>query len=119
MAYNPIDPTLGGPLPPPDPRDPTPRGIQPPVERDQDPFREGYEESLTDGSSRPLTDDEKDAARDDPGRPGRTYAPASERVPAEPSAVDRKLVEEGKGSDAPSSGASAHPGDRSDPSELR
>ena len=121
MAYNPIDPALGGPLPPPDPGDPLPRDMERTTERGQDPVRAGVEQELTDEPSRALTDEEKDAAKSDPGRPARTYAPAEERVPKAPTSEgDRKLVEEGFGSEPTgSSDAAAHPGDRSDPAELR
>lgn len=108
-----------GPLPPPVPRDPNAESALPPAERGEDMAREGTMNELLDGPSRPLTDDEKGAARHDPGSQGRTYAPASERVPKEPSAADRERIEEGL-EHAPSSEAlSQHPGDSSDPSELR
>ena len=120
MAYNPIDPALGGPLPPPDPQDPLPRDMERPTERGEDMTRAGVEQELTEEPSRPLTDDEKEAARGDPGRQPRTYAPQSERVPKPPAPGDREVIQEGMESDAAGSpSAAAHPGDRSDPSELR
>ena len=121
MAYNPTDPALGGPLQPPDPADPLPRDMERPTERGEDPTRAGIEQELTSEPARALSDDEQDAAKRDPGRPPRTYAPAEERVPKDPTSEgDRKLVEEGFGSQATgSSDAAAHPGDRSDPAELR
>ena len=81
-----------GPLPPPDPRDPLPRGELPESEREQDPARSEYVDELTDTPSRPLTDEEKEAAEQDPGRQERTYAPASERVPKEPLPGDEKVI---------------------------
>lgn len=121
MTYNPSDPALGGPLQPPDPQDPLPRDMERSTERGEDMTRARVEQELTDEPSRALTDDEKDAAKSDPGRPARTYAPAEERVPKAPTSEgDRKLVEEGFGSKPTgASDAAAHPGDRSDPAELR
>ena len=87
------DPLLGGPLPPPDPGEKLPPGELAPQERGQDPAREGVEEGLTDVPSRPLDDEEKEAARHDPGRQPRTFAPQSERVPKEPLPGDDKLLE--------------------------
>ena len=44
-------------------------GVLPPNERGEDPAREGAMESLTRGQSRPLSHDEKQAAKHDDGRP--------------------------------------------------
>jgi hypothetical protein len=74
--------------------------------------------TLESGSSHPLTDDEKDASRHDPGRQPRTYAPASERVPKPPAPGDERLIEESLHTKAGPE-VTSHPGDRSDPSELR
>ena len=108
-----------GPLPPPAPRDPNAKSELAPTERGQDVAREGTMGELLDTPSRRLTDEEEDAARVDAGRQPRTYAPHSERVPKDPAPGDREIIEEGQ-EHAPSSEILAqHPGDRSDPSELR
>ena len=115
----PRDPYLvGGPLEPVRPRDPNADTVLDETERGEDPARGEYLDAELGGLSRPLTDDEKEAAKHDPGRQPRTYAPASERVAKEPNPGDAKVIERGK--DLPPSPESAlHPGDRSDPSELR
>jgi hypothetical protein len=107
---------LGGPLPPPDPRDPTPTDVQPPLEREEDPGRDEHE--LTATGDRALTDEEKEAAEHDPGRAPRTYAPASERVPKEPIGGDRDLIEEGLNVESTADDV-PFAGDRSTPEELR
>ena len=56
----------------------------PPTEREHDPQRSGYMRSLEDQPAHPLTDEEKEAAKHDPGVSERVYAPASARVPKEP-----------------------------------
>ena len=114
------DPWLtDGPLPPPAPRDPNAKTVLDPIERGEDVAREGTMGELLDTPARPLSDDEKEAARADAGRQPRTYAPASERVPKAPAPGDRELIEEGE-RHAPSPEVLAeHPGDRSDPSEMR
>src|SRR4051812_12492881 len=81
----PRDPYLAGsPLPPPTPRDPYAESVLDESERGQDEAREYAVDDELDTPARPLTGDEKDAARDDPGRRPRTYAPASERVAKAP-----------------------------------
>ena len=67
----------------------------PPSERGQDPARQALEHGLAAEPSHPLTDDEAEAAKHDPGRAERVYAPASERVPKPPTRGDRALVEGG------------------------
>ena len=120
MTYNPSDPALGGPLQPPDPQDPLPRDMERSTERGEDMTRARVEQELTDEPSRALTDEEKEAAEHDPGRQPRTYAPHAERVPKPPAAGDQEIIGEGLRSEAASSpDAAAHPGDRSDPAELR
>jgi hypothetical protein len=58
----------------------------------EDPAREGYVNELLREPSRPLTDEEEDAAKADPGRPERVYAPASARVPKEPAPGDDEFI---------------------------
>jgi len=66
----------------------------------------------------PLTNDEKHAAEQAEQQRHRTYAPASARVSKPPAPGDDRLIQEGL--THPSSPEDArHPGDRSDPSELR
>jgi hypothetical protein len=115
----PRDPYLAGsPLPPPEPRDPYAESVLDDSERGQDEAREYDVDAELAGPDRPLTGDEKDAAKHDPGRQPRTYAPASERVVKPPAPADERLVEAGEG-EPRSPEALRHPGDRSDPSELR
>ena len=116
----PRDPWLTeGPLPPPAPRDPNADTELDLSERGQDPAREAFMGELVDTPARELTDEEKEAARADAGRQPRTYAPHSERVPKEPAPGDRDLIEEGARHAPPPEALAEHPGDRSDPSELR
>jgi len=115
----PRDPYLAGsPLPPPEPRDKYAESVLDESERGEDEVREDFEHAEAAGLDRPLTSDEKDAAKHDAGRRPRTYAPASERVAKAPNPSDERLVEEGEHL-SPSADAVLHPGDRSDPSELR
>lgn len=107
-----------GPIQPVAPRDPGADTVLDETERGEDPGRSEYMDAEMAGVERPLTDDEKDAAKHDPGRQPRTYAPASERVPKQPTPGDAKVIEAGL--DKPTSPEAArHPGDPSDPSELR
>lgn len=106
------------PFPPESPRDPHADTVLDERERGKDEGRGEYVEALSHGQSRPLTGDEKEAAEHDPGRQPRTYAPASARVPKAPAPGDDKLIEQGL-DQPPSPEALAHPGDRSDPTELR
>jgi hypothetical protein len=120
MAVPPDPYVHGRPFPPPEPRDPNAGTVLDESERGQDEARGDYVDTLSHAPARPLTDEEEDedAAEDDAGRPGRTYAPASARVPKPPAPGDDRLIEQGR--DTPSSpDAEAHPGDRSDPGELR
>jgi hypothetical protein len=113
-----IDPYVGGsPLPPPAPRDPNAATVLDPTERGEDPMRGDIVDTLTTEPARPLTQDEKDAAEDDPGRPPRTFAPASERVPKDPAPGHEDVVL-GAIDQPVSAEAAAHPGDRSDPREF-
>jgi hypothetical protein len=115
----PQDPYLQGrPLPPTTPRDPNAETVLDENERGKDDVRGDVVDTLTKTPARPLTDDEKDAAEHDHGLPGRTYAPASARVPKAPAPGDDRLIQEGL-EQSPSAGATSHPGDRSDPAELK
>jgi hypothetical protein len=115
----PQDPYLqGSPLPPPAPRDPNAGTVLDENERGKDDARGDVIDTLTNTPARPLTDDEEDAAEDDVGRPARTYAPASSRVPKAPTPGDDRLIEEGEGR-APAPDTMRHAGDRSDPAELK
>jgi hypothetical protein len=112
------DPYLAGsPLPPGAPRDPNAGTVLDGSERGKDDQRGDIIDTLLTTPARPLTDDEKEAAEDDPGRPPRTFAPASERVPKPPAPGHEQLIEEGLHKPA-SPEAAAHPGDRSDPREF-
>lgn len=112
MAMTP-DPLIGGPLPPPDVRERLPVGEQPPSERDEDSSRD--EHTLTGEAAGALTDEEREAAAHDHGRPGRTYAPASERVPKAPIGGDADVIARGHEVE----GLSEESADRSVPEELR
>ena len=115
----PRDPYLqDGPLPPPAPCDPNAGTVLDGRERGQDEARSDIVDELTHAPARPLTDEEEKAAEHDRGRPARTYAPASARVPKAPAPGDARLIEEGR-ERPPSTGAARHPGDRGDPGELR
>jgi hypothetical protein len=115
----PRDPYLQeGPLPTSAPRDPNADTVLDESERGKDAARGEVVDSLTHTPARPLTDEEEDAAEHDPGRPARTYAPASARVPKPPAPGDERLIEQGQDL-PPSPDATRHPGDSSDPSERR
>lgn len=73
------DRRLEGPIEPPDTHSENTQDVVPASERSQDPQRTTRD--LVAESSRPLTDDERQAADRDPGIAERVYAPASERVP--------------------------------------
>jgi len=115
----PNDPYLAGsPLPVSAPRDPNAGTVLPVSERGEDDVRDGIMDTLTNAPAHPLTRDEQEATEDDPGRPARTFAPASERVPVPPAPGHERLIEEGLHKPI-SPEAAAHPGDRSDPGELK
>ena len=114
----PPDPYLQDrPFPPPAPRDPNAGTVLDESERGQDEARGEVVDTLLGGPARPLTDDEEDAAEHDTGDHGRTYAPASARVPKAPAPGDDRLIAQGR-DHTPSPEAMRHPGDPSDPSEL-
>ena len=73
------------------PTDPGSEGVLSPSERDNDP-RGDVVDDLTTTPSRPLSDEEEEAARNDPGRQERTYAPHSERVRKGPLPGDEKVI---------------------------
>jgi hypothetical protein len=79
--------------------------------------RDDIVDTLTTEQARPLTHDEKEAAEEDPGRPPRTFAPASARVPKDPAPGHEEIVLEGLNKPV-SPEAASHPGDRSDPREF-
>jgi len=115
----PQDPYLtGGPLPPPAPRDPNAGTVLDGSERGEDAGREAVTNAELAGQDRPLTDDEEDAAKHDPGRQPRTFAPSSERVQKPAAPGDERIVEAGEQQPV-SAEATRHPGDRSDPGEMR
>lgn len=109
---------LEGPLPPPAPRDPYERSVLNTAEHGEDFAREEYVHGLMAATPRPLTHAEKVAAEHDHARAARVYAPASARVAKEPIPADAAIIEEGRHHLVTGEGV-AHPGDRSDPSELR
>ena len=114
----PPDPYLQGrPFPPPAPRDPNAGTVLDESERGKDDLRGDVVDTLSTAPAHPLTDDEKDAAENDPGRAPRVYAPASERVPKPPAPGHERLIEEGLNKPV-SPEAAMHPGDRSDPREM-
>ena len=65
-----------------------PLGELRPDDRGQDQVREDLEESIGRGEPRQLTREEREAAARDRGLPKTVYAPASERVPADPKLID-------------------------------
>ena len=85
------DRRLERPLEPPETHAENSQDVIPPTQRNQDPERSTH--NLVSDTARPLTDDERKAAdRDAPlGEP--VYAPASERVPREPVAGHRDMVD--------------------------
>lgn len=107
-----------GPLPPFTPHDPYERSVLNSAEYGEDVQREQLLHALLVGLPRPLTWSEKQAALEDPGRPPRVYAPASARVPKEPLPWDAEILASGRLHTIPAE-AAQHPGDRSDPAELR
>ncbi|MGE3267511.1 MAG: hypothetical protein AB7P40_02110 [Chloroflexota bacterium] len=115
----PRDPYLvAGPLPPVAPRDPNADTVLDESERGKDEMRGEAVDELVTEQSRPLTSEEKDAAKHAHPDEGRTYAPASARVAKPPAPGDDDLIEEGR-THPVSPEAARHPGDRSDPGELR
>jgi hypothetical protein len=69
-----------------------PPDVLPLGDRGEDEVREGIEEGIALGESRPLTRAEREAAGRDPGVSEPVYAPASERVSKPPAPGDEKFV---------------------------
>jgi hypothetical protein len=109
---------LQGPLPPVMPYDPFERSVLNEAEHGEDALRERYFHDLMGGIPRPLSTLERCAATEDSGRAPRVYAPAWERVPKEPLPWDAELLAE-CGRHTITAESALHPGDRSDPGELR
>jgi hypothetical protein len=82
----------------------------PPNERGQDEQRTETTHGLSIGGSRPLTSDERSAAERDVPLRERVYAPASERVPKEPVAGHREMVEHTDPATPERQGVSTEPG---------
>ncbi|MCC7369382.1 MAG: hypothetical protein IT306_13215 [Chloroflexi bacterium] len=109
---------LERPYPPTTPRDPNADTVLDESERGQDEVRGDAVDSLMAEPARPLTHDEKEAAEHEASAPGRVFAPAAARVPKPPAPGDDRLIAEGLEKEIPGDPLD-HPGDRSDPSELR
>ena len=109
---------LGGPLQPVTPQDPFVRSVLNSAEYGEDAQTEQYVHALLAGLPRPLTLREKRATAHDAGVPRRVYAPASARVPKFPPPWDAEIIEAGRRHTITAE-AALHPGDRSDPAELR
>jgi hypothetical protein len=67
--------------------------VNPVSERGVDYERDQFQRELEEQPPRPLTGDQKRAARLDPGSASSVYAPASARVPVEPLPGDREIVD--------------------------
>ena len=109
---------LQGPLPPSVPHDPYERSVLNIAEHGEDSERERVVHDLMVMLPRPLSGLEKSAAAHDPGLPHRVYAPASARVSKQPLPCDAELMAAGLLHTITAESA-LHPGDRSDPAELR
>ncbi|TME99843.1 MAG: hypothetical protein E6I52_14730 [Chloroflexi bacterium] len=75
---------LEWPLEPPETHAENVQDVIPPTERNQDPVQTEMTQGMTLDGSRPLTEAERRAADHDTPVGERVYAPASERVPREP-----------------------------------
>jgi len=100
------------------PHDPFERSVLNEAEHGEDILRERVFHELMVCTPRPLTILERWAAADDPGLAPRVYAPAWERVPKQPLPCDAEVIAEGRRHTITAE-SSRHPGDRSDPGELR
>jgi len=87
------DPGLDSPLERPDVKPANHQDVVPTNERNEDQERDALEHDLATESARPLTDEEKKAADRDVPIAERVYAPASERVPVQPVAGHRDVIE--------------------------
>jgi len=68
-------------------------------DRGEDEVREALEESIGLGEPRPLTREEREAAKADHGVAKPVYAPASERVAKPPLPGDEKLINQNESSE--------------------
>jgi len=109
---------LQGPITPKEPYDPYERSVLNHAEYGEDFQREQYLHTLLMTLPRALTFSERRAAAQDPGVPPRVYAPAALRISKLPLPCDAEIIEEGRRHTVTDE-AARHPGDRSDPSELR
>jgi hypothetical protein len=109
---------LQGPLVPSEPHDPYERSVLNHAEYGEDLQRERYVHTLLTALPRPLTLRERRAAVGDQGVPPRVYAPAALRVSKLPHPWDAEILEEGRRHTVTAE-AALHPGDCSDPGELR
>jgi hypothetical protein len=100
------------------PRDPYARTVLNRAELGKDAHRMQFFNNLMVGTPRPLTIDERWAAAEDPGVAPRVYAPAWERVSKQPTPWDAEILASGR-THTITAEAALHPGDRSDPAELR
>ena len=69
-------------------------------DRGEDEELEDLEESIGRGEARPLTREEREAAKRDKGPANTVYAPASERVPKQPLPEDEKFINESEKDEA-------------------
>ncbi len=76
-----------------------PLGELAPDDRGQDEQREDLEESIARGEARPLSREEREAAKADHGPAKTVFAPASERVSKQPLPADEKLINKEKESE--------------------
>jgi hypothetical protein len=109
---------VDGPIQPVLPHDPFARSVLNSAEYGEDAQTEQMVHALLAGFPRPLTYQEKRAATQDTGRRPRVYAPAAARVPKDPAWYDAEILEAGRRHEITAE-ALLHPGDRSDPGELR
>ncbi len=105
-------------IPPVTPLAPCQRSVLNSAEQVEDVQREQLLHALLLGLPRPLSTRSKRAAAEDPGLPPRVYAPASARVAKEPLPWDAEVLAAGR-LHTVTAEAALHPGDRSDPAELR
>ena len=112
------DANLEGPFQPETPRDPYARSVLNSSEYGEDAQTEQMVHALLAGMPRPLTRSERQAAEEGADHTHRVYAPASARVAKDPPAWDAEIIEAGRHHTITAE-AALHPGDRSDPAELR
>jgi hypothetical protein len=100
------------------PRDPYAGSVRNVADHGEDARREQFFRNLMIGTPRPLTMSERWASAEDPGTAPRVYAPAWERVRKPAMPWDAEILEAGR-SHTITAEAALHPGDRSDPGEVR